>query len=79
MHLIPTARNDDSSIISGGWYRAPGCPGKATAAARRTKTHADGPTPSDRSVVRAVGMTPTLAGNLASVGSPVRIQMADIA
>jgi hypothetical protein len=25
--LIPGARNDDSSIISGAWYRARGCPG----------------------------------------------------
>src|SRR5277367_2092602 len=36
--VIPGARNDDSSIISGAWYRAPGW----RAAARRTKTHANG-------------------------------------
>jgi hypothetical protein len=40
--LIPTAEIADSSGDLGGWYRAPGCPGEATTAVRRTKTHANG-------------------------------------
>jgi hypothetical protein len=38
--VIPTAEIVDSSNDLGGWYRAPGCPGEAPAAARRTKTRA---------------------------------------
>jgi hypothetical protein len=42
-HLIPTAEIVDFSNDLGGWYRAPGCPREAAAAAaRRTKTHANG-------------------------------------
>jgi hypothetical protein len=36
--VIPAGRNDDSSIISAGWYRALGW----WAAARQTKTHTNG-------------------------------------
>jgi hypothetical protein len=36
--LIPAAEIVDSSNDFGGWYRAPGWP----AAARQTKTHANG-------------------------------------
>jgi hypothetical protein len=39
--MIPTAEVADPSNDFGGWYRAPGCPGQATAA-RRAKTHTDG-------------------------------------
>jgi len=53
--LIPGARNANSSSISGAWYRAPGW----RAAARQTKTHTSGPTPIERSGIRAAGATCT--------------------
>jgi hypothetical protein len=40
--LKPTAEIVDASDDFGGRYRAPGCQGEATAAARRNKTHANG-------------------------------------
>ena len=42
-------------------FRAPGIArGVGGAAARRTKTHTDGLTPADRSVIKAVGMIPAV-------------------
>jgi hypothetical protein len=55
---MPTAEIVNSSNDFGGWYRAPSCQREAAAAARPTKTHTSGPTPHDRSLIRAVGMMP---------------------